>query len=114
MKRVELKVARIGNSRGIRLPAATLARYRIGDSVVMEERSEGILLRPHGRVDVKLSWQETADEMASHAEDWKDWESIVADGLDEIPWERRHRRQVAERSSKYQKARGRKGRRRES
>ena len=32
---MRLKLARIGNSRGVRLPAASLRRYRIGDSVVM-------------------------------------------------------------------------------
>ena len=42
MKPVELKVARIGNSRGVRLPAPTPERYRIGATVVMEERSDGI------------------------------------------------------------------------
>ena len=36
MATMRLKVARIGNSRGVRLPAASLRRYRIGDSVVME------------------------------------------------------------------------------
>ena len=46
MKPRELKVARIGNSRGIRLPADTLERYHIGDSVIMEERADGILLQP--------------------------------------------------------------------
>ena len=45
MKPVELKVARIGNSRGVRI-LRTLARFHIGDSVVMEERADGILLRP--------------------------------------------------------------------
>ena len=39
MEPVELKVARIGNSRGIRIPALTLERYRIGTTVVMEERA---------------------------------------------------------------------------
>ena len=47
MKTTELKVARIGNSRGVRLPAEVLRRYAIGDSVVMEERDEGLLLRPN-------------------------------------------------------------------
>ena len=41
MKPIELKVTRIGNSRGLIIPAATLERYRIGDSVVMEERTDG-------------------------------------------------------------------------
>jgi antitoxin component of MazEF toxin-antitoxin module len=114
MRRVELKVARIGNSRGVRLPAATLERYHIVDSVVMEERSDGILLRPQGRSDPKLSWEDTAAEMATIAEDWTKWEGTVADGLEEIPWERVRRRHVAENSSKYQKGRGRKGRSRKS
>ncbi|MGH7658606.1 MAG: AbrB/MazE/SpoVT family DNA-binding domain-containing protein, partial [Gemmatimonadales bacterium] len=39
-----LKVARIGNSRGVRIPAGTLKKYGIGEEVIMEERSDGILL----------------------------------------------------------------------
>ena len=56
MATIRLKVARIGNSRGVRLPAASLRRYRIGDTVLMEELSEGILLRPTGTAVKKLSW----------------------------------------------------------
>ena len=82
----KLKVAQIGNSRGVRLPAASLRRYRIGDTVLMEERSEGILLRPAGRVVEKLSWEETAREMAVSDEDWSAWDSATADGLDGSPW----------------------------
>ena len=33
MKPIRLKVARIGNSRGVRIPAPTLQRYRIGDKL---------------------------------------------------------------------------------
>ena len=44
----ELKVARIGNSRGVRLPASSLKRYAVGAELVMEERAEGILLDPKG------------------------------------------------------------------
>jgi antitoxin component of MazEF toxin-antitoxin module len=107
MKPVELKVARIGNSRGVRLPAPTLERYRIGATVVMEERSDGILLRPPGSVSPKLSWEETAREMSAEAEDWGAWDVTVADGLDEIPWEAAKPRVVAERGPKYRpRARG--------
>jgi antitoxin component of MazEF toxin-antitoxin module len=87
MALVKLKVAKIGNSRGVRLPAASLKRYRIGDTVLMEERSEGILLRPAGPVVEKLSWDETAREMASSGEDWADWESSATDGLERVPWD---------------------------
>jgi antitoxin component of MazEF toxin-antitoxin module len=98
MKTVVLKVARIGNYRGVRIPAATLERYGIRDSVVMEERSDGILLRTDVPAISKLSWEETAREMAIAAEDWSAWDSTLADGLDAIPWETRR---VAERGPQY-------------
>lgn len=101
MKHVELKVARIGNSRGVRIPAATLKRYYIGDRVVMEERSEGILLRPRRSVGTKLSWEETASAMSAEAEDWSDWDTTLADGLDEIPWEPAGAKRVAESTRRY-------------
>ena len=92
----ELKVARIGNSRGVRLPAKTRDRYGIGESVIMEERSDGILLRPSNVTNAKLSWEDTAREMASSSEDWAEWDATDADGLATIPW-----KQVAERSTAY-------------
>jgi antitoxin component of MazEF toxin-antitoxin module len=102
MKPIELKVARIGNSRGVRIPAATLERYRIGTEVVMEERSDGILLRPLGTVNPKLSWKDTALEMAAESEDWSAWDQVASDGLEEVPWERARPRRVAERKSDYE------------
>ncbi len=87
MKPRELKVARIGNSRGVRIPAGTLERYHIGAEVIMEERSDGILLRPPGPTIPKLSWEDTALEMITAGEDWSEWDSTTADGLDEIEWE---------------------------
>jgi antitoxin component of MazEF toxin-antitoxin module len=96
----ELKVARIGNSRGVRIPADTLKRYGIGDTVIMEERSDGILLRPAGSPPARLSWEQTAREMASAEEDWSDWDAALADGLDTVPWEP-GRRRVAERTPRY-------------
>jgi len=108
MKPVELKVARIGNSRGVRLPAPALERYRIGATVVMEERSDGSPLRPPGSVNPKLSWEETAREMAAAAEEWGAWDVSLLDGLDEVPWEAAKSRVVAEPGSKYRpRARGR-------
>lgn len=104
MKFVELKVARIGNSRGVRLPAATLERYHIGDSVVMEERAEGILLRARGPASRKLSWEDTAREMAAESENWAEWDATAVDGLEQAPWEPAARR-VAEPTRKYEKRR---------
>jgi antitoxin component of MazEF toxin-antitoxin module len=87
MATTTLKVAKIGNSRGVRLPAAALRRYRIGETVLMEERSEGILLRPTGPVVEKLSWEETAKAMAAGEEDWSEWDSVAADGMRDLPWQ---------------------------
>ncbi|MCL4839620.1 MAG: AbrB/MazE/SpoVT family DNA-binding domain-containing protein [Thermoanaerobaculia bacterium] len=83
----ELKIARIGNSRGVRLPAAALQRYGMEGAVIMEERSDGILLRPLGPAPRKLSWEETAKAMSASGEDWSEFSALDADGLDAVPWE---------------------------
>jgi antitoxin component of MazEF toxin-antitoxin module len=103
MKATELKIARIGNSRGVRIPAPTLERYRIGATVIMEERSDGILLRSPGRVSPKLSWEETAREMAAQSEDWTAWDATLADGLQDLPWGSPKPRKVAERGHQYRR-----------
>ncbi len=82
MKTIELKVTRVGNSRGIRLPAAILRRYRIGDRILMEQRPDEIVLRPQR--EGKLSWAETAREMAAAREDWAEWGVTTGDGTDDL------------------------------
>ncbi|HEY3935520.1 MAG TPA: hypothetical protein VGL65_12985 [Gemmatimonadales bacterium] len=101
MKPIELKVTRIGNSRGVRLPADALRRYQIEDTVVMEERSDGILLRVPGRAAAKLSWEETAVEMAAANEDWSEWDVTVGDGIEDLPWLASATRRVAESKPSY-------------
>jgi len=88
MRTVQLKVARIGNSRGIRLPADTLQRYHIRNAVLMEERPDGILLQPEPPPPAgKLSWEETARQMAAHGESWGEWDATAGDGMAGVPWE---------------------------
>jgi len=77
---VELKVVRIGNSRGVRLPKAVLERYEIKDALVLEAREEGLLLR--GKKDKRLTWEETYREAAREKEDWSDLDATVADGIE--------------------------------
>ena len=81
MKTTVLKVSRIGNSRGIRLPAGMLRKYHIGDTIVAEEKLHEIVLRPALAKPQKLSWEQTYREMAAAKEDWSEWESTTADGL---------------------------------
>jgi antitoxin MazE len=96
MTPVELKLIRIGSSRGVRLPADTLQRYGVGESVLMEERSDGILLRPTGVAVTKLSWAETAHEMAAATDDWSEWGSAMGDGLDTMSWFQQRRGRAAQ------------------
>ena len=81
MKIATLKVVRIGNSRGVRLPAPLLARYRIKNQDTVEQRSEGILLT--SVKDDRLSWEETARAMAAGpGGEFADLEkAAVTDGL---------------------------------
>ena len=101
MRTQELKVARIGNSRGVRLPASSLKRYGVGSVVVMEERTEGILLRPSGPTVEKLTWEDTAQEMAAAGEDWSEWDGTNTDGLDSVPWEASKGGRVGEKKAQY-------------
>ena len=80
-------LVRIGNSRGLRLPRKLLAIYGIeeNDELELEERAEGILIRPAGKADGKLPWDAAYREMASEAEEapeWSDWDATVGDGLE--------------------------------
>ena len=81
MKSVVLKVSRIGNSRGIRLPAAMLRKYCITDTIIAEEKSDEIILRAGRASQPKLSWEETAKAMAAAGEDWSEWDVTAADGI---------------------------------
>jgi mRNA interferase MazF len=101
MKTKELKLARIGNSRGVRLPASSLKRYAFGSAMIMEERTDGILLRPVAGSEKKLSWEDTAREMTRSRESWSEWRVADADGLDAIPWEPGGKAKVAEKRPPY-------------
>jgi len=101
MKTNKLKIARIGNSKGVRLPAEVLRRYRFGSAVIMEEKAEGILLRPSGRYIEKLSWAETAAEMAEAGESWSEWEVVSEDGLDVLPWDKKRPGGMGEKPAAY-------------
>jgi len=101
MRTRELKVARIGNSRGVRLPAASLKRYSVGSVMIMEERADGILLRSAGPIVEKLTWEDTAREMAAANEDWSEWDVLDGDGLESVPWEASRGGRVGEKRTPY-------------
>jgi len=99
MQTKDLSIARIGNSRGIRIPADVLRRYAFTDKATLVEGVDGILLRPKRQADAKLSWADTAKAMAAAREDWSEWDAAAADGLDDIPWKAAS---VAEKRAAYE------------
>jgi antitoxin MazE len=80
METLELKITRIGNSRGVRLPAEIIRKYRLGETIVLEQRPDEIALRP--KKQKKLNWKETYKQMAAESEDWSDLDALSADGLE--------------------------------
>lgn len=87
MKTFELALARIGNSRGIRLPADLIRRHGLEGGILVEETENSIVLKSKATRSKKLSWEETAREMLKQAEDWSNWEETLSDGLEDIPWD---------------------------
>jgi antitoxin component of MazEF toxin-antitoxin module len=85
---LKISLTRIGNSRGIRLPAPLIKKFGFDGGILLEEEGDRLVLKPlkRGKAE-KLPWSETAREMASAREDWSDWEPSEKDGLQEIPWE---------------------------
>lgn len=78
---------RIGNSRGLRLPRKLLTIYGISenDELELEERAEGILIRPAAKASSKLPWEAAYREMAAEtgeAQEWSEWEKTIGDGLE--------------------------------
>lgn len=105
MERKPLKVTRIGNSRGVRIPAATLRRYGVGEAVLMEERPDGILLVPVRSGAARLTWEQTARAMVRAREDWTDFDSTSSDGLTAVEWSGKRPRRVAEGTGSYKASR---------
>jgi antitoxin MazE len=77
----DVKLVPIGNSQGVRIPKALLAKYGLSDSLVLEETDQGILLRK--KQEDKLSWEDTFKAMAEEGEDWTDFDDTLPDGLEE-------------------------------
>jgi antitoxin MazE len=80
IKTIELKITRIGNSKGIRLPAGIIRRYKLDGAVLLEQRPDELALRP--KKAKKLSWAETYHQMAAAKEDLSDLNATIADGLE--------------------------------
>jgi antitoxin component of MazEF toxin-antitoxin module len=86
MKTLETKLTRIGNSRGLRLPAEMIRRYHLENGVLLQEQENQIVLKGK-RAPKKLSWEETARQTAAEDENWQEWDNTAAVGLETCPWD---------------------------
>jgi antitoxin MazE len=77
----DIKIVPIGNAMGIRLPKTLLQKYGFTHSLVLEETSQGLLLRK--KQDDKLSWLETYKAMANEGDEWIDYDQTLCDGLED-------------------------------
>lgn len=83
---MKTKVIRIGNSRGVRLPATVLEAYGIreGDELELDRRREGILLTV-GRRPAVIGYEESYLQMEAEAAEraeWSAWDAVAGDGVD--------------------------------
>ena len=85
-----LKLVKIGNSRGVRLPKALLAAYPAAESFSWKVEGDGLKLEPveRSRPPPLDQWPRLIDEaLAAHgddADDFRIWDVTLADGLDEL------------------------------
>ena len=77
---MNVKLIQVGNSKGLRLPKELVKKYKLDVGIVLEEREEGILIKPIKK-DQKLSWEDTYKSMAKEREDWDDLDITVGDGI---------------------------------
>lgn len=56
-----------------------LEKHGFTQTIIVKDRVSALVFRP--KKDTKLSWEETAKEMAAEHEDWSDLEATVGDGL---------------------------------
>ncbi len=108
MKTYEISLARIGNSRGIRIPAHLIRKYGFEAGILLEDRGNVVMLTSQSPPETKLSWEETAKQMVDANEDWSDWESTLPDGMEDIPWKNAEAVTLAVREDPPQKRRAKK------
>ncbi len=78
---MQAKLISIGNSKGIRLPKKIIEKYHLHDTLNLEEKENGILIKSD-IPENKLTWEETFREIAAEQEDWSDLDILAGDGVE--------------------------------
>jgi antitoxin MazE len=64
---VKVRIIRIGNSRGIRIPKAILEECRLEDAVELQAREGRLVVKPAGKA--RQGWEEVYHRMAEAKDD---------------------------------------------
>ena len=85
---MKVKIVKIGNSKGIRIPKVLLRQTGIDDEVNLEVKDDQIILRP-SKVSARKGWDNSFRTMADEGDDELfDGELLAGQtGFDEDEWE---------------------------
>jgi len=74
---MELKIIKIGNSKGVRIPKAILEKYKMKDSVILILKDDGLFLKPvdHPRKD----WEAAFKQMHENGDDQLLFDDVFED-----------------------------------
>ena len=83
MENTELQLIQIGNSKGIRIPAEIIKKYKMGKSLILESCADYLIIHP--KKNKKMTWKQTFESMAKAKtkEDWTVLDHMADEGLDE-------------------------------
>jgi antitoxin MazE len=85
---MRVKIVKIGNSKGIRIPKVLLRQTGIDDEVNLEVKDDKIILRPL-KDSIREGWDISFRKMTDEGDDnFIDWEVLAAQtAFDEDEWE---------------------------
>ena len=85
MNPLKVKIIRIGNSKGIRLPKSLIEQYDMKDEVLLETKKDAIVIRPVENP--RSGWEKSFATMRRRGDDaLLDKETELAEDWDEEEW----------------------------
>ena len=85
MSSVKVKVVRIGNSRGIRIPKVILDQYHINDEVELETKEDCVIIKSSHIA--REGWEKSFKKMHENREDVLMIDDSMINEFDEEEWE---------------------------
>jgi len=79
---MQAKIIRIGNSQGIRLPAALIKQYELKEAIEIIPTPDGILIQPSKGIIPRSEWEAILSKMTPPAAENTDWDTTLGDGIE--------------------------------